>query len=114
MSNKRNRLRDSFAVRTTTITKAANGDLTENLASQSTFRCYVLHKESVLIGGNYGVPQLEFDYVLEVRRETLKAAMLDKNSKVTTSKTGSLVLQVTASLEDTLRKGRIFLKATDT
>ncbi len=112
MSRKRNRLRDSFTVRGTTSTKAANGDLSETLDSQTVYRCYALHRESALIDRTYEVPQIEFDYVLEVRNETLKAAALTKASRLTTSKTGSTVFQVVQTLEDTLRKSRIFISAT--
>ena len=112
MANKRNRLRDSFTIRSTTTTKAANGDLTETIDGQTTFRCYALHRESVLIDRTYEVPQIEFDYVLEVRSETLTAAGLVKASRLTMSKTGSTVFQVVQTLNDTLRKGRIFISAT--
>jgi len=112
MANKRNRLRDSFTVNSTTTTKAANGDLTEVVDSQSTFRCYVLHRESVLVNRGYEVPQIEFDYVLEVRSETLASSGLVKASRLTTSKTGSTVFQVVQTISDTLRKSKIFISAT--
>lgn len=112
MGGKRNRLRDSFVVRSTTTNKAANGDLSKSLDSQTTYRCYALHRDSALIDRTYEVPQIEFDYVLEVRSETLKAAALEKASELTISKAGALVFQVVQTIEDTMRKSRIFVKAT--
>lgn len=112
MSRKRNRLRDSFTVRRTTTTKSPNGDLVSTTDSEDTYRCYALHRESALIDRTYEIPQIEFDYVLEVRSETLVAAQLVKANRLIISKTGSTVFQVTETITDTLRKSRIFIKAT--
>lgn len=113
MSKKRNRLRDSYTIRTVTSNKQPNGDLVETIDSESTFRCSAIARESVLIDRTYEVPQVEFDYVLEVRKETLVASGVGKASRMTISKTGSTVYQVTAILNDTLRTAQIFIDATD-
>ena len=112
MANKRNRLRDSFTVSSTSTTKSANGDLVETVGSEATFRCYALHRDTVLADTSYEVPQLEFDYVLEVRSETLVASAVTRGSRITTSKTGLVVFKVVHTLNDTLRKSKIFIEAT--
>jgi hypothetical protein len=113
MSGKRNRLRDSFTVGNVSTTKSANGDLIETVASELTFRCYVLSQDTVLAERPYEVPQIEFDYVLELRKETLVAASVTKGSRVTTSKTGVVVFEVISTITDTLRKAKIYLRATN-
>lgn len=113
MSGKRNRLRDSYTIRTVTSNKLSNGDLVETIDSESTYRCAAIHRESVLVDRTYEVPQVEFDYVLEVRKETYVASGVGKASRLTISKTGSTVYQVVEVLNDTLRKTKVYISATD-
>ena len=113
MSKKRNRLRDSYTIRTVTSNKQPNGDLVETIDSESTYRCTAIHRESVLIDRIYEVPQVEFDYLLEVRSETLLASGIGKASRLTISKSGTTVYQVTEIINDTLRKSKVFVSATD-
>lgn len=111
MSNKRNRLRDSFTLRTSTYSKQPNGDLTETVASETTYRCAISSREQLLVDKTFEVPQLDFDYVLELRKETLDASGIQKGARLTTSKTATQVFQVNSVIYDTLRTARLLIKS---
>ena len=110
---KRDRLRDSFTLISSSVVKSANGDLTETTTGQTTYRCYAQNRESALIDRTYEVPQIEFDYVLTLRKETLDTSGIGKASRLTISKEGSTVFQVIQTVEDTLRVARVYISATD-
>ncbi len=112
MSKKRSILRDTFTVVRVTRTKLPNGDITETPDTESTYRCAAINKETVLLDRAEDMPQVEFDYVLEVRDETLTASAIGKGSNVTISKTGLSRYQVTKVIKDSLRRSRILISST--
>lgn len=113
MSTKKRRLQDSFTISTSSFTKAANGDLVESVDGTETFRCTVVDRGSALVDRTYEVPELDFDYMLEVRSETFAAANVQKASRLTTSKTGSTSFQIVETVTPTPRLTKIFISAAE-
>ena len=111
MAKKRNRLRDSFTLRTSSYAKQPNGDLVETVNAEVVYRCSVVSREQSLVDKTFEVPQTDFDYVIELRKETLDASAITKGSRLTTSKTGSQVFQVTQVTYPTLRKAVLTIKS---
>lgn len=113
MATKRRRLQDSFTVSTSSYTKAANGDLVETVDGTNTYRCAVIDRGSALVDRTYEAPEIDFDFVLEVRKETLLAAQLQKASRVITSQTGATSFQVVETISPSTRLSRIFISAAE-
>lgn len=109
MAKKKNRLRDSINLIVSTRSQAPNGDITEVVSEERPLRCN-LNDDTRELGFTYrDIPEAENQIMAEMRKETVIANAISKNSRVKTSMTGSDIYQVSRIDFPTLRTARLLL-----